>query len=406
MTSGKQKSSFVSVVNPFTNYLGSSLRLSFCVPRRLPNKKWVSENYIAFARIAPFMFGTYFSKYHERNNTMALGNGILLQRLINAFNVLISTLMRPNQNDITRDMIDDVVKIYLSCLNDLDKSIGGKVGDQNNIGLWTKQNPLSLLNLGRQIERFGPLRFHWEGRNENKITDAKSDLSKMRSSLSFFQKKLQKIRRRVAIATIERQVDGNNEDGNTSRCEEPDTDEDGDDDNLHVNSEDMDNGDDDDDDDDDETEQGDKWYRGCYRYKSTQSLETNLANGNFVSCFLRESGGLWAFVSFKRKEDQVPICELRMETEKPLKCCGSSFFKFTVTNNIHTISVEKSRSTILRNCLLLPYHHEDSILFSGITDKWEIILEKLSLAYPRIDLSLYENEMQLNEDVNKRRRTS
>ena len=132
---GGNTQKFKRLANPFIQYLGSTLRLAFCVARRVPNTKWCSENYVAFARLTPFMFGIYFKEYGESTSFMSSGSGsILLQRLVNVYNVLISTLMRPNQADVSKDVIDNVVKIYLSCLNDLDKAIGKKVDE--NIGLW------------------------------------------------------------------------------------------------------------------------------------------------------------------------------------------------------------------------------------------------------------------------------
>ena len=142
---GGNRQKYKRLANPFIQYLGSTLRLAFCVARRVPNTKWCSENYVAFARLTPFMFGIYFTEYDASTSFMSSGSGsILLQRLVNVYNVLISTLMRPNQTNVSKDVIDNLVKIYLSCLNDLDNAIGQKVDE--NIGLWSKKNPISLLN--------------------------------------------------------------------------------------------------------------------------------------------------------------------------------------------------------------------------------------------------------------------
>lgn len=434
---GGNRQKYKRLANPFIQYLGSTLRLAFCVARRVPNTKWCSENYVAFARLTPFMFGIYFTEYDASTSFMSSGSGsILLQRLVNVYNVLISTLMRPNQTDVSKDVIDNLVKIYLSCLNDLDNAIGQKVDE--NIGLWSKKNPISLLNLGKQIEDKGPVRFYWDGRNEGKIPECKSDLSKMRMSLSFFQTKLARIRRRVSLRNIQRHFDDNSTgiDGEPFYVADDD-----DDDDDTTSSDDDDEGDDmavdhdyntnadaeiDGADGEDELEEEDgddthrrgrgEWYRGCYRYKDLEHLQSAFTRGEFVSCYLQKNGRLLAYVnSGHTNKDEARICELIMEDDVQ-KCCGSSFFRFTVSGTVETITLEESKKQILRYCLLLPLHGTATFggRFAAITDEWEVLLNGLTISYPTIDESLFnfqpaqlQQQQPTDEHArNTRRRTS
>ncbi len=433
---GGNTQKFKRLANPFIQYLGSTLRLAFCVARRVPNTKWCSENYVAFARLTPFMFGIYFKEYGESTSFMSSGSGsILLQRLVNVYNVLISTLMRPNQADVSKDVIDNVVKIYLSCLNDLDKAIGKKVDEK--IGLWSKKNPISLLNLGQQIEDKGPVRFYWDGKNEGKIPECKSDLSKMRLSLSFFQTKLARIRRRVSLRNIQRHFDDNSTgidgepfyvaDDDDDDTTSSDDDDEGDDmavdhdHNINADAEidGVDGEDELEEEDGDDTHRRERgeWYRGCYRYKNLEHLQSAFTRGEFVSCYLRKTGGLWAYVnSGHTNKDEAQICELIMEDEDVQKCCGSSFFRFTVSSTVETITLEESKEQILRNCLLLPLHSTATFggRFAAITDEWEVLLNGLSISYPTIDESLFNfqpEQLQQQQPTdeharNTRRRTS
>lgn len=164
------------------------------------------------------------------------------------------------------------------------------------------------------------------------------------------------------------------------------------------------------------TERG-AWYRGCYKYKSYESLKAAFTRGEFVSCYLRKGGGLWAYVSSGHSnKEEAKICEITMTNDDAQMCCGSSFFRFAVTGNIETINLEECKIEILRNCLLLPLRGTPTFenRFAAITDEWEILLSDLSISYPTIDKSLfdihqpqYQQHQPEDEDVRTtRRRTS
>ncbi len=423
LTKDGNKSKFIRLVNPLLEYLRDSLRLSFCAAKRLPNKKWVSENYVAFARLVPFMYTTYFRNY-SRQDSVTGRYALLVRKLVNSFNYLLSILMRPDQNQITKGVIDDAVKIYLQCLNNVDSSFGSEL--KGNIGIWTKQNPLSLLNLAEQIHKFGPLRFFWEGRNENKISQAKQYLNNTRETLSFYQSKLKRIRKKVSIDTIGRKLnearvldlnvrgvdDSSTREGEESSLESSSV-EDTDDESSSVEDTDNENdsGDEGNEEEeeeelalfnnvstvyDDEQDRGAAWYRGYYKYKNVEMLRINIEKGNFVSCLLFRDG-LWACLkhpqSQRGSKTHMKVCQLRVGDES-FKCCGSLFYHITVTNNVKLVPLMPGA---IRNCLLMPFHSShNGILFSNqftiITDEWEVVNgNDLSITHPAIEMSLYDD---------------
>lgn len=400
------------LVNPLLTYLRDTLRLSFCVAKLLPNKKWLSENYVAFARLVPFMYTIYFNNFCRPGSVIGR-HGNLVRKLVNSFNVLLSILMRPNQNDITKGMVDDAVKIYLQCLNNVDNAIGSYL--TANVGIWTKQNPLSLLNLAQQIHHFGPWRNYWEGRNEEKISQAKTHLKFTRVTLKFYQSKLERIRKKVAIDTIERQLretvaldlniseeddssasEGSSSSAMTSSCVDGIDENDSGDDEME-------------DDEDYEEEEQDRyivdhqrgeWYRGYYKYRNEEILGDNLEKGNFVSCLLFQDG-LWACLRSHgaTHTKQMKLCQLHVGDES-FECCGSSFFHVTVTDNIKMVS---SGQAAIRNCLLMPFHKDGGqTLFSNkftiISDEWDFINgTDLSIVYPTIEISFYHDDINSTE---------
>lgn len=320
--------------------------------------------------------------------------------------------MRQDQNQITKGVIDDAVKIYLQCLNNVDNSFGSEL--KGNIGIWTKQNPLSLLNLAEQIHKFGPLRFFWEGRNENKISQAKQDLVNTKETLSFYQSKLKRIRKKVSIATIGRQLnearvldlnvrevdDSSTREGEESSLESS---------SLEGTDDENDSGDEGNEEEeeeeeeltlynnstvDDEQDRGAAWYRGYYKYKNVEMLRINLEKGNFVSCLLFPDG-LWACLKHPQSPrgsiTHMKLCQLSVGDES-FKCCGSLFYHITVTNNVKLVPLV---SGAIRNCLLMPFHRERTLFnnqFTIITDEWEVVNgNDLSIIHPTIEMSLYDD---------------
>lgn len=431
LTRHNNKTKFHKRVNPLLNHLKSILRLSYCLPRTLPNKKWVSENYLAFARLIPFFFATYFNEFNTQSNIN--GKVKVLQRLVNAFNVLVSTLFHPKSRN--NSIVDDVVKIFLSCYNDVDKAIGSDLKKSDNISLFSKQNWLALLNLHNQIQLFGDFRLHWEGRNENMITTVKKDLLKIRSKTpkSFFSTKMKKIKQRRFIDLISTQMGMKEDDSlnnifvDEDREDDKEEDESGDDasdDEDEIEDESGDDASDDEDEIEVTNENEDeflcpekgKWYRGFYCYKDFNALYDSFVRKEFISCILYR-GKLWCCLKSPDPALKMEICELTSIEDDQVTICGTSFFSFQLRKE--TDSFTNTRE-IERHCLLLPFLSEESNnekdYYCPITDCWEVLTPnhydgRMIVTVPKLDPELFDmvDDLWDNDDDhnnNKRIKTS
>ena len=156
MADHKLKSDFETLVN--TDLLDiQMLRLEWCSVRSLPRKQWLAEDELGFSRILPYIYGMFFRflQLPESSNTSSI-TLIALQQLYVSLYVMVAMLMsphEPNTNAIIRHS-----KIFLSCCDRFSKSYF----DSDSEPFWsTTGNFPSLLNLGEQIEKFGPIRWYW-----------------------------------------------------------------------------------------------------------------------------------------------------------------------------------------------------------------------------------------------------
>lgn len=137
-------------------------RLEWIKCKQLPATQYASENFIAIARLFPFLMGFYFYKLDPYGNGVTGQHIQLLSQLANSFSVMISALMRVDK-DVTSQWLDQTIKIFLSCLHDCengfqsfsapDESTEKKTkkkkdrDDKQYSGIFEKSNFLSLLNI-------------------------------------------------------------------------------------------------------------------------------------------------------------------------------------------------------------------------------------------------------------------
>ena len=83
---------------------------------------------------------------------------------------------------VSTPLIDAYVKVFLSCSH--------KMSPKNKpIWWWTKGNLVSFLNFREQIDKYGHLRFYWEGNRERFVQYIKPILQNMRKTDTYiFQK--------------------------------------------------------------------------------------------------------------------------------------------------------------------------------------------------------------------------
>ena len=163
-----------------------SLRLEWCKMKFFPKTQWQAENELALARIIPFIYGLLFLNLDlpARSNT-SLETTHAIQQMFHTLHVLVCILMSPR--DPEADEVDEHVKLFLSCCHKFARSYYEK----QVTPFWAKTgNFPTLLCLGEQRKRHGPIRWYWEGTSERFIQQLKKALKSMRRSPQYFQRKL------------------------------------------------------------------------------------------------------------------------------------------------------------------------------------------------------------------------
>ena len=93
-------------------------------------------------------------------------------------------------------VIDGYVKVFLSCCHEMSPN-------PQTAPLWLeKGNLLSLLNMCDQIDKYGHLRFYWEGNRERFVQTVKPLLSNMRKSDTYFYHKMKELTSMTSIREI------------------------------------------------------------------------------------------------------------------------------------------------------------------------------------------------------------
>ena len=158
-------------------------KLSWLKVKPLPATQFASENYVAIARLFPFLLGFYISGFNYRGNGVTTQHIRMLTQVINSYSVMIASLMRTDE-EVTATLLERNIKFFLSCLNEMEIAIKSweATGNEDGIGektktkkkkeskkdgaeysgIFQKGNFLSLLNLPSQFEFFGHLRLYWE----------------------------------------------------------------------------------------------------------------------------------------------------------------------------------------------------------------------------------------------------
>ena len=155
------KFSKLSTFETFANrYLEEieTFRLGYCRTRRLPKTFCLAEDILGLTRIMSCVYGLFYAENVklpelDRNSKAALS----ILQLLNSQHVMFATLMNPNTST-DLDKIQKSISIFLSCTHRACHFVYG-CGDK----MWgNRGNYLSLLNLPKQIELFGPVRWYWE----------------------------------------------------------------------------------------------------------------------------------------------------------------------------------------------------------------------------------------------------
>lgn len=175
----------------------SSMHIGYCAVDTFSNEDdlktggWLAENYLGFSRVMVIIIG-HLDEFIDPNELGFNEIQSMFQTLLS----LLSILMTVEEYDSS--IIDNHIKLFLSVCHFYEKDIGfekNKNG-QSVFPFWySKSNFVSLLNLTKQIEIYGPVRLHWEGLNEKFIQKVKPLLKNRRTRVSYLVNKLEKMHR-------------------------------------------------------------------------------------------------------------------------------------------------------------------------------------------------------------------
>jgi hypothetical protein len=342
---------FERLVNVYLTKI-ESLRLDWLKLRELPKTKWLAENLLGMARILPAVYGMFFTNFTVPPIYSCAAQS--LKQTINSMHVLISALMSSRCSFEHSRKIDIYIKIFLSCVHRSAKLVLGNV--EGNAWLTNKANPVSLLNLTRQIEHFGPVRWYYEGVCERYIQVVKPYLVKnMRRTPSYFQQKLILIHKMVFMKWLAKAFDE----------EETETEDD-----------------------------SQRQYKGYYRYRSVDFVKEEFDHGSPIACFKLDTGPpqlSWIAYGKPKEPSLIPVIAANGSVEN---CCGFYFSRFTLLED-KCLQQSKSELDEHIKChgLLFPFvrpgNEPFDHKFTAVFDDWDVLTQGRAKGESLIDRQLY-----------------
>ena len=148
---------------------------------------WVAENYLAFARLLPVIYG-HIPSLTDR---LLVDNSDIICFTQSAF-VCVYALM--TSKDLPTTLISDHVKVFLS--------MSHNVSDNKEYPWCKRGNIVSLLNLKDQMDTYGHIRLYWEGNRERYIQEVKPLMRNLRSTSSYFALKLKQLHNSTSLCEV------------------------------------------------------------------------------------------------------------------------------------------------------------------------------------------------------------
>ena len=188
---------FFDIVNP--SLLSCALlRLSYCKLKNLPPTLWLAEDVLGFTRIIQFVYGKILLHDLIENDVVKTS----IMEMINALHVMCAVIM--TKTAVCTETISIHIKIFLNACHHFCKC----VHDDTIADFWkTKCNFVSLLNLPKQINDYGSVRFYWEGSRERFIQEVKRVLLSLRKTQTYLSKKLILLHKMTAFNWMINQFD-------------------------------------------------------------------------------------------------------------------------------------------------------------------------------------------------------
>lgn len=204
LTDHRKWSEFMEFINPYINQI-AQLRLDWCSVKGLPNSNWLAEDALGFARVIIFVYGQFFLNMNlPASVNTSETTRLILAQIIHSLHVMMCLLM--SNKKICPDIIEVHIKIFLSSCTRFSESYH----DDSIKQFWEdKGNFISLLNLPKQIKKFGHLRLWYEGVRERFIQKPKAVLLNLRQSPSFLIMKMNLLHKNYQLDWMKKEMSEN-----------------------------------------------------------------------------------------------------------------------------------------------------------------------------------------------------
>ncbi len=228
------------------------------------------------------------------------------------------------------------VKIFLQCCQNFSVSYWTR----NVEPFWaTTGNYPSLLNLEEQIINRGCCRWWWEGTRERFIQTVKEVLVSLRTTSSYYSKKLVLVQKLTVMSWIRKQL--------AKRIHEK------------------------------------KEYKSMYhRYDSLDTIENLFKKGRIISTFTMNGYINFLFVAYGKKRDKMSILGMSLnQFDQKVSICGMTYGKITydITKVVENKMKEDIEDNIQHFCILLPQPKKSLVLeqkFAVVYDDWDVLEDK------------------------------
>lgn len=314
-------------------------RLHFCAMKEFPKSLWISENFVAQARLTRWVYGHYFALMNVKDAAVIEP----AMRMVCSLDVMIAHLMN-GEDDIDLQLTGEVIKIFLSSCVEFGKHLSS-----DNCDFVEKSNFFSLLNLVEQIIDTGPLRYWWGGRFEADIGKIKPELKYLRKSQSFLATKLAAARKAFYRKDITDRWFG-------------------------------------------DTEQTRKKSSfDAYRADSAGTIVSRYNSGEVMSVFrLNTDERVW-YSAFGKERDILKVVRFHIPEESIGKeHFGTIYHHFEIDSHYYQTSKAVTEANIAEFGLMLPIPPDDTVgMYSIITNQWRSLNIKGTTSLPELPHSLF-----------------
>ena len=258
--------------------------------------------------------------------------------------------------NIIGQVIDEHVKLFLSTCHRFSQSYFQK--DKTPFWANTGNFP-TLLCLGKQVDRFGPVRLYWEGTREIYIQELKKHLVGMRRNPQYFAGKLSLMYRTNVMNWIREEMSRHN-----------------------ANSNDKEFG---------------RKARMYYQYRTLSDVQDRFSVGDVISGFTLKGDDHKIMVAYgkKRRSGLMSIVSIDcVDVGESVKSIGLAYVICQLEDTVddfQTIDVNLVENMIASHCILLPFIQNGNFtgLYAVVFDDWDVGDESFRKCLPMLCSTLF-----------------